>query len=522
MARTMVPLAKKSGVISSTTLLERYEIVSELGRGAIGIVYRAFDRVLERAVAIKTLKPDLPEDIADEMKARFVREAKSAGRLNHPNIITIYDAAVADDIAYIAMEYLEGQSLQQLMQLQRPLGFDTVVGIVAQVAEGLDYAGRFDIVHRDIKPANIMVAPTGVAKITDFGLARMPSSSMTLAGTVLGSPKYMSPEQVQEQPVDPRADIFSLGVVLYEMLVGKRPFEAPNLDMISLLDRIVAEPAPPPSRARPDLPVGVDAIVKRALAKRPDDRFHRGRDLAQSLRGVMAPRASAAFGGDIEPSLVDPTARINLSEVLAELEAVSRRERAAEAADALNTQMRQAFHYFEELVRHVICAHPPFAAKIGIVYVGALPAAELGDGQVECATKKIGDVECVDRLTLSYRMTSPRKARIVLNRKEARSLRRQLERANVKFDSREIMDDAGAVRFEAFLIEVDLPARAELRADYEQQTLEIACQNVGVLGPANYRLSSKQFDEVIWEFGEFLLGLPSRFAGLRLPSPETP
>src|SRR5947207_12006481 len=112
MARIMVPLAKKSGVISSTTLLERYEIVSELGRGAIGIVYRAFDRVLERAVAIKTLKPDLPEDIADEMKARFVREAKSAGRLNHPNIITIYDAAVADDIAYIAMEYLEGQSLR--------------------------------------------------------------------------------------------------------------------------------------------------------------------------------------------------------------------------------------------------------------------------------------------------------------------------------------------------------------------------------------------------------------------------
>ena len=193
----MVPLANKSGVISSTTLLERYEIVSELGRGAIGIVYRAFDRVLERAVAIKTLKPDLPEDIADEMKARFVREAKSAGRLNHPYIITIYDAAVADDIAYIAMEYLEGQSLQQLMQSQRTLAFDTVVGIVAQVAEGLDYAGRFGIVHRDIKPANIMVAPTGVAKITDFGLALEvgKDARLTQSGAIMGTPCYMAPEQ---------------------------------------------------------------------------------------------------------------------------------------------------------------------------------------------------------------------------------------------------------------------------------------------------------------------------------------
>src|SRR5437764_12425894 len=133
----------------------------------------------------------------------------------------------------------------------------------------------------------------------------------------------------------------------------------------------------------------------------------------------MAPRASAAFGGDIEPSLIDPTAQINLRDVLAELEAVSRRQRAAEAADALNTQMRQAFHYFEELVRHVIAAHPPLAAKLGVVFVGALPAAQLGDGRVECAPKKLGDAACVDCVTLTYRLTSHRQARLALHPQEA-------------------------------------------------------------------------------------------------------
>lgn len=497
--------------------LGRYQIQSEIGRGAMGTVYLALDTVLERRVAIKTLNRDLPDDELAEMRARFVREAKSAGRLNHPNIVTIYDAGVAGDVAYIAMEYLEGESLQQLLKSRAALPFDRAVDIVAQVAEGLDYAGRFGIVHRDIKPANIMVSPAGVAKITDFGVVRVPASSMTEGGKLLGSPKYIAPEQVQEKPIDPRADIFSLGAVLYELLLGKTPFERPDQDVLSLLDAIVEEPVAPVSKQRPELPAGVDAIIERALAKEPAQRFQRAGELAQRLRQLSAPAASAHFELEAEPSGESETAQTSLSKLLADLQTFSRQAPRAEAANELSMQMRKAFHYLEELVRRVIHARPPFAVKLDVIYLGALPAAELSNGRVECATKKLGDVEVVDSVTLTYRMKSNRKARIALSRDEARLLKAHLDRVKLKFDSREVTDEAGNVQFEAFLIDVDLSASATLRADYDRQMVEIACKNVGVLGPARYRLASQEFEEAIWEFGQLLFGQPSRFAGLRLP-----
>jgi serine/threonine protein kinase len=255
----------------------------------MGAVYRASDPLIERDVAIKTLLPTLPPEVMDEVRERFIREARSAGRLNHPNIVTIFDVGEQDGVAYIAMELLEGRSLQQILREDPRLPFDAVAELVAQVADALDAAQAYKIVHRDVKPANIMVAPSGRAKLTDFGVAHVESSSMTQTGAALGSPKYMSPEQVLGLPVDPRSDIFSLGVVLYEMLVRKTPFErSTDTTVFTMMHRIAGEPHVPPSQADASVPAGFDVILDRALAKKPEQRYQRAGEMAADLRRYRA------------------------------------------------------------------------------------------------------------------------------------------------------------------------------------------------------------------------------------------
>ena len=263
--------------------LGRYLIQSELGRGAMGVVYKATDTVLERAVAVKTINMALEKDGVDRYEARFYQEARAAGGLNHPNLVTIYDVGKQGDTAYMAMELIEGVELRSLIGDGRSLPVAQAVSIAAQVAEGLAYAHQHGVIHRDIKPANIMVLANGPAKITDFGIARMRSASeLTQTGIMLGSPKYMSPEQVLGKRADHRSDIFALGVILYEMLIGVPPFNGENVT--ALLYQIVNFAPPAPSAVSPAVPQLLDYIVAKALAKPMEERYQSAQALAHDLR----------------------------------------------------------------------------------------------------------------------------------------------------------------------------------------------------------------------------------------------
>lgn len=263
--------------------LGRYEVLGELGQGAMGVVYKAKDPLIDRVVAIKTINLGLAMDEKEEYEGRFYQEAKAAGRLNHPNIVTIYDVGKSGDVAYIAMEFLEGRELRDVMNEGTLLPVDQVLNIVAQVAQGLAYAHEHDIVHRDVKPSNIMVIRDGNVKITDFGIARMASASVrTQTGMVLGSPKYMSPEQVMGKSIDQRSDIFSLGVMLYEMLTGQAPFDGENVNAI-MYQTLNAIP-PQPNTLNSAVPEMVNFIVAKALAKSVEDRYQNAKDFAVDLR----------------------------------------------------------------------------------------------------------------------------------------------------------------------------------------------------------------------------------------------
>lgn len=266
-----------------TPTLGRYEVVKELGRGAMGVVYLGKDPTIQRFVAIKTMRlDDVDPEQAAEVKARFFREAESAGRLSHPNIVTIYDAGEEQELGFIAMEVLEGTDLKDHCRKESLLPIARVAEIVAKVAEALDYAHGQGIVHRDIKPANIMLMKDGTPKVTDFGIARMAASSKTQTGVVLGTPSYMSPEQLAGAKVDGRSDLFSLGVVLFELLTGAKPFQADSV--ATLLFQIANQPHQPPATIRPDLPASCQAVIDRALQKDVTLRYQRGSEMAQDLR----------------------------------------------------------------------------------------------------------------------------------------------------------------------------------------------------------------------------------------------
>ncbi|MGH9570360.1 MAG: protein kinase domain-containing protein, partial [Candidatus Angelobacter sp.] len=266
--------------MSLLTTVGRYEITGELGRGAMGVVYKAKDPTIGRTVALKTMRLDVHGLESAEMVRRFQNEARAAGLLSHSNIVTIFDAGEQDGIFYIAMEFIQGTTLHELLTEQRILASDEVVQYSRQICRGLDYAHSHGIVHRDVKPANIMITANGTVKIMDFGIAKA-GGSMTSTGQVLGTPNYMAPEQVKGRPLDGRSDLFSFGVILYEMLTGEKPFVGQNVTTI--IYKIVNENPIAPRDLDVTVHPGLSAIVTRALAKSPDERYQSGAELIHDL-----------------------------------------------------------------------------------------------------------------------------------------------------------------------------------------------------------------------------------------------
>ncbi|MGC2696361.1 MAG: serine/threonine-protein kinase [Candidatus Angelobacter sp.] len=288
----------------------RYEITGELGRGAMGVVYKALDPTIGRTVALKTMRLDVHGLDAQEMVRRFQNEARAAGVLNHPNIVTIYDAGEQDGIFYIAMELIEGTTLHELLAEKRVLATEEIVQITRQISRGLDYAHSNGIIHRDVKPANIMITANGTIKIMDFGIAKS-GGQVTNTGQVLGTPNYMAPEQVKGRPLDGRSDLFSLGVILYEMLTGEKPFVGQNVTTI--IYKIVNENPITPRDLDVTVHPGLSAIVTKALAKAPDDRYQTGADLVRDLENYkLAGPARSGSTTAIGPAVAQPEKTIVL------------------------------------------------------------------------------------------------------------------------------------------------------------------------------------------------------------------
>jgi serine/threonine-protein kinase len=276
------------GSSNQRSKIGRYEILGELGKGSMGLVYQALDPKLNRRLAIKTIRfsDEFDTDVIQDIKTRFFREAEIAGRLTHPSIVTIYDVGEEGDLTYMAMEFLEGEDLTQFVSKSRLLPIRKVLEIVKKIAEALDFAHKAAVIHRDIKPANIMLLNRGGIKVTDFGIAKAISSSRTKTGVILGTPNYMSPEQIMGQKIDARSDIFSLGVLFFQLLTGETPFKGDNLS--SLLYQITQGKHPSLRERNPKIPAICERIVDKALAKNPQKRFKSAGEMAYVIQSLMA------------------------------------------------------------------------------------------------------------------------------------------------------------------------------------------------------------------------------------------
>ena len=551
--------------------LGRYRIVGELGRGAMGAVYRAIDPVIDREVAIKTLLPNLPSDVMLEVRNRFIREARSAGRLSHPNIVTIYDVGEQDGVAYIAMELLRGHSLLEILQHPQRLAFNTIANLIAQVADALDHAQSQRIVHRDVKPANIMVDNGGRAKLTDFGVAYVPASTMTQEGTALGSPRYMSPEQVMGHPIDSRSDIFALGVVLYELLTKRTPFEREgDTTVFALMNRIAAAPHPPLRSQDPAVPEAFEHIVDLALAKKPERRYQRAGDMARDLRDFRNlqrrrispeipakdkevddtvplddPRAAGGTGDPARTQLIsdidrfveqydhEEQARIRQAEAeqrrkeeemrrwgeeQARLRAEFERSRGSSVADAagpasgLDAAMRSALQHLAGVVREINAVHPVAERPYEFIYLGKLPKVKVSEAFVDSRPLTMGGQSLTGHIVMRYRITPLVPAPVRLLGDDIARCEEYLKLLKAAFSQKVLAkNDFGKPLRAEITVQGSLPCEITMKADYDANQVAVELTNVRRLGRIVYRLSPNAFAEAVDDLARYLLGADDDF-----------
>jgi serine/threonine protein kinase len=524
--------------------LGKYEIKHELGRGAAGIVYMGFDTFIERPAAIKTIKKSLVDKSSSgEVFDRFRREAQAAGRLSHPNIVSIYEYGEEGETAYIVMEFVPGQALSGLIGKSNRFVISEIAAIMQQLLDALEYSHNCGVVHRDIKPSNILIAQNNQVKIADFGIAKLDTSEMTQVGTVLGTPSYMSPEQVLGQAADRRSDIYSVGVILYQLLTGVTPFKGGSITAV--MHKVLHQAPVPLREYNHDISAVLEEIVLKAMAKRPEERFQSASEFKSALKFAMDIHELAAKAQDPDATLVgyetenilaasppppataasflrDGTSGIQNtfggSTLLAELEQEASRNLTARMAtindagakgQAVHDALKLVTDFFAQFIKHVNDVEPQVerSYKLGGAAYSHLKL-------INAAMARYYRMEepsvsgLLSNVVIGYSLHAPQPVVVKWRRDQMESLREELRKFKLRaLDSLDAINQMPGQEPVAVLLAPDFPVQLRFQGNYDQYCIDVTALNFEAFGTVRFRLEATSITpELMDQIGLYILG----------------